>query len=382
MTAILPDFARQPSVSVASGGGGGSVPTGTIIEDFAWNTPDSSFLPAYGQAVSRTTYSALFSKIGTAYGIGDGSTTFNLPKLKMEVTANYLLGTDVPVLVNGCAVTLPDNRILTITSSGCYLGTPGVGNSITWVNTGTSYPIAGIDTITPVVLNDGRVLCIGGGVSGTSNNSTYFCTISGNTISFAAGTVYPLAIRSMPTVQLSDGRILVVGGFTTGLVSNTYFGTISGNTITWAAGTAYPTVLADASLLISPDNNIIVFCGNDNSTRIAVRKGVISTNTITWTSLQDFVRRKDGAMILSLPNNDFIFTDGLASASDFSNRHYIRLAGFLNSGYPKSYQAEATLPIENPSGYIKSTVYCLGRLYSLRYAPNAVSFLSHKLIKI
>lgn len=32
-----------------------------------------------GQAVSRTTYAALFAAIGTAYGVGDGSTTFNLP---------------------------------------------------------------------------------------------------------------------------------------------------------------------------------------------------------------------------------------------------------------------------------------------------------------
>lgn len=32
-----------------------------------------------GQAVSRTTYAALFAAIGTTYGVGDGSTTFNLP---------------------------------------------------------------------------------------------------------------------------------------------------------------------------------------------------------------------------------------------------------------------------------------------------------------
>jgi microcystin-dependent protein len=37
------------------------------------------WLPCYGQAVSRTTYSALFAVVGTAYGAGDGSTTFNVP---------------------------------------------------------------------------------------------------------------------------------------------------------------------------------------------------------------------------------------------------------------------------------------------------------------
>jgi microcystin-dependent protein len=40
-----------------------------------------------GQAVSRTTYSALFSVLGTAWGAGDGSTTFNLPDLRGRGTA-------------------------------------------------------------------------------------------------------------------------------------------------------------------------------------------------------------------------------------------------------------------------------------------------------
>jgi len=37
-----------------------------------------------GQAVSRTTYAALFAAIGTEYGVGDGSTTFDLPDLRGE----------------------------------------------------------------------------------------------------------------------------------------------------------------------------------------------------------------------------------------------------------------------------------------------------------
>src|SRR5690606_30912733 len=45
------------------------------------------FLMPYGQAVSRTTYSALFAKLGTTYGVGDGSTTFNLPDLRGRVAA-------------------------------------------------------------------------------------------------------------------------------------------------------------------------------------------------------------------------------------------------------------------------------------------------------
>ena len=56
------------------------VPTGAVIFVAMDSTP-SGFLLCNGGAVSRTTYSALFAKIGTKYGAGDGSTTFNLPNL-------------------------------------------------------------------------------------------------------------------------------------------------------------------------------------------------------------------------------------------------------------------------------------------------------------
>lgn len=60
----------------------GGVPLGTIIP-YAANAaePPYSFLFCEGQAVSRTMYPDLFALIGTTYGAGDGSTTFNLPNL-------------------------------------------------------------------------------------------------------------------------------------------------------------------------------------------------------------------------------------------------------------------------------------------------------------
>lgn len=45
----------------------------------AYSAVPSGWLLCNGQAVSRTGFSALFTKIGTAYGVGDGSTTFNVP---------------------------------------------------------------------------------------------------------------------------------------------------------------------------------------------------------------------------------------------------------------------------------------------------------------
>jgi len=57
-------------------------------------TSDNSWLLCEGQAISRTTYSLLFNVIGTTFGVGDGSTTFNLPNAngRVSVTAGSATG--------------------------------------------------------------------------------------------------------------------------------------------------------------------------------------------------------------------------------------------------------------------------------------------------
>lgn len=60
----------------------GSVhPPGSLVS-FAGTTAPDGWLLCHGQAISRTTYSSLFLALGTTYGVGDGSTTFNLPDLR------------------------------------------------------------------------------------------------------------------------------------------------------------------------------------------------------------------------------------------------------------------------------------------------------------
>lgn len=65
-----------------------SIPAGTVTW-FAANSAPTGFLKANGAAVSRTTYSALFAVIGTTFGAGDGSTTFNLPDLRGEFVRGW-----------------------------------------------------------------------------------------------------------------------------------------------------------------------------------------------------------------------------------------------------------------------------------------------------
>ncbi len=64
-----------------------SLPIAASIEGY-WSSPPSGYLLEDGSAVSRTTYSDLFAAIGTTYGAGDGSTTFNLPDSRGRVTVN------------------------------------------------------------------------------------------------------------------------------------------------------------------------------------------------------------------------------------------------------------------------------------------------------
>jgi microcystin-dependent protein len=60
--------------------GNGAVPAGAL-QDFAMATAPAGWLACDGQAVSRTTYADLFTAIGTTWGAGDGSTTFNVPPM-------------------------------------------------------------------------------------------------------------------------------------------------------------------------------------------------------------------------------------------------------------------------------------------------------------
>lgn len=68
------------------------VPSGTVVM-YAGGTAPTGWLVCDGSAISRTTYSRLFTAIGTRYGVGDGSTTFNLPNPVDRVAMGIALST-------------------------------------------------------------------------------------------------------------------------------------------------------------------------------------------------------------------------------------------------------------------------------------------------
>jgi microcystin-dependent protein len=63
------------------------VPVGEVLSIPENTTIPAGYLLCDGSAVSRTTYADLFAVIGTTFGAGDGSTTFNLPKISFPYRA-------------------------------------------------------------------------------------------------------------------------------------------------------------------------------------------------------------------------------------------------------------------------------------------------------
>ena len=87
-------------------------PPGAVI-DFAGATVPDGWLICDGSAISRTTYAALFAAIGTLYGTGDGTTTFNLPDCRGRAAIGYTPSgghSDVSTLGNNDGTLLANRR--------------------------------------------------------------------------------------------------------------------------------------------------------------------------------------------------------------------------------------------------------------------------------
>lgn len=130
-----------------SGGGGSSSPTGAITM-YGGSTAPSGWLICDGSAVNRTTYSALFAAIGTTYGAGNGSTTFNLPNLQGKFaigkSSSYALGS------TGGAATV------TLTTANLPAHTHGskslVGTASAWGDTGL---VGGTASVSGIISKSG-----------------------------------------------------------------------------------------------------------------------------------------------------------------------------------------------------------------------------------
>ena len=105
----------------STAGGFEVVPSGSIIAFGGAAAPDAGWLLCDGSNVSRTTYARLFAAISTAYGTGDGSSTFGLPDLRDRVllgkgSNNSTLGTETGSAAASSVITNATNTTGTATS--------------------------------------------------------------------------------------------------------------------------------------------------------------------------------------------------------------------------------------------------------------------------
>ncbi|MAK97528.1 MAG: hypothetical protein CL996_08580 [Euryarchaeota archaeon] len=102
-----------------------AIEVGTILP-WSNSTLPSGYLNCDGTAVSRSTYSALFAIIGTDYGSGNGSSTFNLPDLQDKVPVG-VSGSKTVASSGGAATVTPTGSITinALTPSGTITGSTG-----------------------------------------------------------------------------------------------------------------------------------------------------------------------------------------------------------------------------------------------------------------
>ena len=108
-------------------------PTGTILMWSVASIP-SGYLECTGQAVSRTTYAVLFALIGTTWGSGDGSTTFNVPDLRGRAPIGA--GTGSGLTTRTLAATVGEETHL-LTTAELAAHTHSVGSLVYPVTGGT-----------------------------------------------------------------------------------------------------------------------------------------------------------------------------------------------------------------------------------------------------
>lgn len=98
----------KASAGASSGGSSASLPVGVIMPIASPIVPEK-WLLCDGAEVSRETYSVLFSAIGETYGVGDGTTTFNLPDMRYKVPVGEV--NDVGILYSQASATLTYLRL-------------------------------------------------------------------------------------------------------------------------------------------------------------------------------------------------------------------------------------------------------------------------------
>jgi microcystin-dependent protein len=190
----------------------GASPTGAVT-DYAGATPPTGWLLCDGSAVSRATYAALFTLIGTTYGAGDGSTTFNVPDLRGRVSVGKGSGSGVSTLGSNDGVTEANRRGTKHRHTTHNHTITDTGHTHTLVNPSHTH------TITEAVGHQHANTVPSGADPGSGNEGSQNAVVRANTttgtaLTFTSGTATSGATAAATTTAVSANSA------TTGIVVN------------------------------------------------------------------------------------------------------------------------------------------------------------------
>jgi microcystin-dependent protein len=223
------------------------VPAG-VISAYAGSSAPTGYLLCYGQAISRSTYSGLFDAIGTTWGSGNGSSTFNVPDLRdrMLIGKADIGGVDAAII----------DSLLTSTSLGATYDGEGAIDTITLAEANIpSHTHSFSGSLTGATADSGgaHTHTFSGSTSTNGDHNHSYTDSRDNSAQAAAGTARNVGGQSDNT-STDGAHNHTFSGTTDSGGSHTHTisgGTVSGTTGSTGSGTAFTVAILNPCAVVN-----------------------------------------------------------------------------------------------------------------------------------
>jgi microcystin-dependent protein len=221
------------------------IPAGSILP-FAGSSTPSGYLLCYGQAVSRTTYSGLYTALGTTWGSGDGTTTFNVPDFRdrMLVGKADMGGVDAAII----------DSLLTSTTLGATYDGEGAIDTITLAEANLpahTHSISG--TCSGTTASDGTHTHTYSGSTSSGGTHNHSYANAGGDRAVASGNQVNVADTDSGNTGNDGAHSHTYSGTTDsgGAHTHSFSGTITGTSGSTGSGTAFTVAILNPCAVVN-----------------------------------------------------------------------------------------------------------------------------------